>query len=105
MIIVYNVSPGMAFQGYVIHGKPKFIGLPNILLQRMAVPELVHHDLTGPNVASAIRSLLDASAARREQIEAFREIDEITGPPDAITKTAHLALAMLSSPPSSASIG
>jgi lipid-A-disaccharide synthase len=97
MVVVYRVTAGMVAEAKLLGLKrPEFISLPNILLRRMAVPELVHTDLTPEAVRSALFGLLEDGVPRNRQLEAFNEIDALLGGDDAITRTAELALSMLS---------
>jgi lipid-A-disaccharide synthase len=54
--------------------KTPFISLPNILLGRAAVPELLQQAATAQALAAALGPLLGAGAAAREQIRALADI-------------------------------
>lgn len=95
MVVVYRVSKTVELEAKLIGFKrPKFIALPNILLDRDAVPELVQHDATPEAVRAALTRLLDDGPERARQLAAFEELDTLLGPADAITKTAELALSL-----------
>jgi len=99
MVVIYRVSRGMALQAKLTGFSPTFIALPNIMLDRHAVPELVHTAATPAALATMLFDVMQEGQERRAQLAAFKEIDEITGPDDAITKTAELALDLIRRPP------
>lgn len=99
MVVVYRVSAGMALQATVTGFNPTFIALPNILLDRHAVPELVHKAATPAALATVLFEVMQEGKTRRDQLAAFGEIDTLTGPSDAITQTAKLAVQLIRRPP------
>lgn len=93
MVIVYRVPKSMEIESKLIGFKqPKYIGLPNILLQRDVVPELVHLDATPQAIRSCVDNLWQDGPQRSRQLQDFDELDTTLGPADAITQTARLAL-------------
>lgn len=75
MVISY-VMDGHQARVYEKINRP-MIGLPNIVLKRLAAPELV---LSQPDVGpllGAVRTLLDDKTARQAQIEAFGEMSNL----------------------------
>jgi lipid-A-disaccharide synthase len=99
MVVIYRISPGMALQAKLTGFRPTFIALPNIILDRHAVPELVHSVATPAALATMLFDVMQEGQERRGQLAAFKEIDELTGPDDAITRTAVLALDLIRRPP------
>ena len=95
MVVIYKVSPGMALQAKLTGFSPNFISLPNIILDRHAVPELVHTGATPAALATLLFDVMQEGQERRGQLAAFKEIDEATGPDDAISQTAMLALDLI----------
>ena len=71
--------------------RPKFIALPNILLDRMIVPEFVQDEATPKTISAALKEL-ESGARREAQLLAFEELNHILGPDDAITETARWIL-------------
>ncbi len=69
----------------------RFITLPNLLLEREVVPELLQDAATPEALAAAAGALLDDP---REQRAAFRELRAVLGPPDALARCAAFALAL-----------
>ena len=96
MVVVYRVSRAMEIEAKLIGFKrPKFIALPNILLDRPVVPELVQEEASPEAVRRHLGELLEDGVARRAQLDDFAELDRILGPEDAITRAAQLAAGML----------
>lgn len=75
--------------------KLKWIGLPNLLLDRAVVPEFVQRELADEPVAQAVGELLGDGDARRLQLEAFREIESLLGDTSASRRTCDIALELL----------
>lgn len=65
-------------------GRPA-ISLPNIVLHRSVVPELVQSAPDATTLTNAVRALLDNKKARQDQIEAFGELADLMeqGTPEA----------------------
>jgi len=99
MVVIYRVNNGMRLQAAIAGFKPDFISLPNIILNRHAVPELVNRMATPAALATELFDVLQEGKERRDQMAAFDEIDDLTGPSDAITRTAQLALDLIRRPP------
>ncbi|MEZ0327395.1 MAG: phosphopantetheine-binding protein [Fimbriimonas sp.] len=95
MVVVYKLSKGMELEAKLLRIKrPKYIALPNILMDAPVVPELVQQDATPQNVATQLEKLLKDSSL---QLREFEKLDELLGPSDAITQAAILACEMLKS--------
>lgn len=75
MVVAYVLDPHQA-RIYTKHGRPP-VSLPNIILGRLAVPELVQDEADAAPMVSAIRSLLDDKKARQDQAEAFGELSNL----------------------------
>jgi lipid-A-disaccharide synthase len=90
MVIVYRISKMMQMEAKVVGFKrPKFIGLPNILLNREVVPELVDTEATTDAIREAVDALMaEGSEVAERQREGFAELNELLGPDDAISRTA-----------------
>ncbi|AIE85653.1 lipid-A-disaccharide synthase [Fimbriimonas ginsengisoli] len=97
MVVVYRLSPAVMIEAKLLRIKrPKFIALPNILLDRTLVPEFVQDEATPAAVAEALTAIWKDGQARESQLQGFRELDILLGPDDAITQTAKLALLVAS---------
>jgi lipid-A-disaccharide synthase len=99
MVVMYRLSKLTEIEVRLRGVRPKFISLPNILLDRPTVPELIQQDATPENVWRSLRPLLASGAERAGQIAAFKEIEQQLGPPDALSRTADLAVRMLTQAP------
>ena len=95
-VVVYEASEAMRREERILtrlglFRRPEYVALPNILLQRGAVPELV--DRVDP---LALRARLDAlwtdGPEREAQLAAFEELDALLGPDDAVARTAEWAM-------------
>lgn len=98
MVVVYQISKAMIREAKLIRMKrPRFISLPNIIMDREIVPELADERQVEPaNLRQWIDRLLIDEAVRSKQLEDFRELDLLLGDDRAITKTAELAIKMVS---------
>lgn len=67
-VIVYRVSPLTYLLGRTLVRLPR-VGLPNVVLGRDAVPELLQGACTGPRVARALEGILAGGIQAREEAE------------------------------------
>lgn len=95
MVIVYRVSWFTEMIANHFNKIPNFIGLPNIFLGRMAVPELIQHRLTPDRLAAVATELLENPAARARQKADLAEVMTHLGKPGAHGRVADLVLQML----------
>ena len=96
MVVVYRLSPMMLAETRLLRiQRPKFFALPNILLDRPAVPELLQDEASPEAICSSLEPLLAPTPERKAQLAAFHELDQLLGPMDAITRAARLALSMV----------
>jgi lipid-A-disaccharide synthase len=73
----------------------RFITLPNILLDRALVPELLQEDATPVRLAVAIGELLADPGA---QLAGMREMRALLGPPDALARCAEFVAEIVRAP-------
>jgi lipid-A-disaccharide synthase len=91
MVVLYRLTRSMQIEAKLLRIKrPKYVALPNILLDRMAIPELVNDEAEPRGLRERLNELLSNGDARAAQLVAFREFEVLMGPDDAITKTAEL---------------
>lgn len=92
MVVIYKVSHAVLVETKILRFKrPRFYSLPNILLQREAVPEFIQETA----LPDLIRAGLESAIANPDpQLAAFDELETLLGPTDAITKTAAFAVDM-----------
>jgi lipid-A-disaccharide synthase len=75
MVILYRGSWIQEIEYYLLHRRRiQFIGMPNIILDRMAFPELIQHQASPEGIAAAALPLLTDPAARRQ---AAIDLDEV----------------------------
>lgn len=89
-VVAYKVSKLVELQARLIRLKVLHIAQPNILLDRDVVPEFIQHAATPEAIRRELRALLDDGSVREGQFAAFRELDEILGPDDAIDRSVEL---------------
>lgn len=89
-VVVYRVSPWAELEFYIRRPKFKFVSLPNILLDREVVPELLQHDATPVRIREGLDKLLRDGQERESQLAAFEEIKTLVGTGDVFGSTAEL---------------
>ncbi len=93
MVILYKVSPIQEFEYMLFHrGRIRFIGMPNIILDRMAFPELIQHEASPEGIAVAALPLLTDRAVLAQTEEDLGQVRASLGEPGAIGRTADLIL-------------
>lgn len=96
MVICYRVSPFTEVQARLFYRLPRFIGLPNIIIDRMAVPELIQHDLTPENLSARAFELLESEELYNQQKKDFADVVAHLGEPGAHERVAAMVVEMLS---------
>lgn len=97
MVVIYRLSKVMKLEGKLLglDKKVKFVSLPNIFLDRPAVPELLGDFATPEAIRRCLDDLLEDSSARAAQLAAFEELGFMLGPDDCIERTAELIVGLL----------
>jgi lipid-A-disaccharide synthase len=94
MVIMYRLSPVSYGLARMLVRVP-FIGMPNLILGKAAVPELIQADVTPERVAAEARAILD-DPARAAQIRAdLARVRALLGEPGAARRAALIAARML----------
>ena len=96
MVVVYQADDKMRMEARImirlgLFRRPEFFSLPNILLQRGAVPEMVDQ-VDSVALRARLEALWADGSEREAQIAAFEELDALLGPSDAIERTAEWAM-------------
>ncbi len=94
MVVFYKVGKLVEMEAKLVGFKARWIALPNILLERDAVPELVQSAATPERMRAELCPLLEDGPAREGQLAAFEEIRRLLGGERAVTQTAELALSL-----------
>ncbi len=81
MVITYKANP---ISAWVVRRtlQTRFVGLPNILLNREAVPELIQENATPEQLTAALDQLLSNETAYKTQQESFQELRKLLLPSD-----------------------
>ncbi|GAB4271068.1 MAG: lipid-A-disaccharide synthase [Candidatus Rifleibacteriota bacterium] len=95
MVIGYRVSMMTEIQARLFYRLPKFIGLPNIIINRMAIPELIQHDMTPENLANTALELLESPEKYEQQKKALAEVVSHLGEPGAHERVAAMIVKLL----------
>jgi lipid-A-disaccharide synthase len=94
MVVAYRMSAfSYALARRLV--KVPFIAMPNLLLGRRVVPELVQQDATAEGIAREARRILDDEAGRDRMKSDFAEIRRVLARPGAADAAAGLALELL----------
>src|SRR5690348_7264686 len=100
MVVVYRVSPLTAWiaRRFVITEDLDRSGfsIPNIVLGRRAVPELLQDSVSGPRIAREVERLLEPREAARIRTD-LAEVCRRLGPPGAVGRAAAEVLTVLDS--------
>ncbi len=94
MVILYRLSWLMELEARLLglKKKIKMIGLPNILAEKMIVPELIQHDATPEAIATNALRLLNDVESRHEVKQELHKVREMMGEPGASARAARVVL-------------
>ena len=96
LVVIYKLPKIAEVEAKIVRFKmPEFIALPNILLQRRVVPELIQRNATPKNLRAELDRIISDSDVRETQLDAFNDLEQMLGSSDAITRTAQLALRLI----------
>ena len=99
MIVVYKFPKSAEFEAKILEklglfSRPKFISLPNILLEQEIVPEFVQENATVEKCTTALQKLRTDPRASASQIEGFDRLAKLLGEPHAITESAQFIVSL-----------
>jgi len=98
MVLMYRLAPVTYLLARLLVRVP-FIGMPNLILGRRAVPELVQGEVTPFRIAAEARAIL-TEPGRAEAVRAdLAQVRERLGAPGAARRAAAIALEMLAAAP------
>lgn len=94
MVIMYRLAPVTYALARLLVRVP-FIGMPNLILGRAAVPELIQNEVTPERIEAEARRILE-DPALAERIRAdLAQVRHLLGEPGAARRTAEIAARML----------
>ena len=91
-VVIYKLSLAMSMEAAVVRPKVPYVSLPNILLDRWVLPELVHKKARVELLRNEIATLMEDGPAREAQLASFQKLSDLLGPSDALTRTARFAV-------------
>lgn len=94
-VVIYCGSKMMELESKILKPSFKYISLPNIILDRPLIPEMIQQEASPEKIRNNLEPLLYDTPERKKQIEGFNEINELLGPDDAIDKCAQHILEFL----------
>lgn len=94
MVICYRLS-AVSFAVARALVRVPFIGMPNLILDKRAVPELVQGDVTPERIAAEARAILDDPERAAEIESDLRRVRERLGKPGAAGRAARIAADMM----------
>jgi lipid-A-disaccharide synthase len=89
-VAMYVISPAQVRIAHKVYSG-KYITLPNLILGRELVPELLQDDATPERLADSVEAVLRDPSS---QYDAFAELRERVGPPTALDDCARFAVAL-----------
>ncbi len=95
MVVLYRGDWLMRLEYFIRRPKLKYIALPNVILDRQVVPELIQNQATPEALAHHLRPLLYATDVRGKQLSAFQELRRLLGPSDALSRCAQMVIKLM----------
>ena len=90
VVALYIIAPVLVRHARSVYSG-KYITLPNLVLDRSVVPEILQTDATPENLAAAMDEVLSDPLT---QYDAFLELRRKLGPPDALDRCAKFCVAL-----------
>lgn len=75
MVITYIMHPITAWLGRLLI-RTKYIGLPNIILNKLFVPELIQEKCTPEGIFKEVNKLLEKKKEHDAQVKGFEELSD-----------------------------
>lgn len=94
-VALYVVSAAQARYGRRVY-RGRYVTLPNLVLQRAVVPEILQEAATPERLAAELDAILTDP---QPQLDGFAAVREALGPPDALEQWARFVLALAAADP------
>jgi lipid-A-disaccharide synthase len=88
MVIVYKVSKATEWAARLLTHLPDYFGVPNLILGREAVPELLQESATPEMVSRACLDILDSPEKQQQIREDLTKVVRYLGKPGAGLRVA-----------------
>jgi lipid-A-disaccharide synthase len=94
MVVVYKVArlTELILRTFIV---TQFVAMPNLILGKRVVPELLQQDCTPQRIAAEVLKLLDSPVARDQMLAGLAEVRGKLGPGGAISRAADTIVRML----------
>lgn len=99
MVIMYRVNAFTAWIARKLVTKTAFFGLPNLVLNRLVVPELLQEEVTPERLALELSKMIDHPEERRKVSANLAELRTSLGKLGATDRVAEILSSYLSQPP------
>ena len=77
MVVIYKLNLLNSDFAFILHLHKRSISLPNLILKKNLVPELIQKDCNALNISKNLIELFDNETKRNNQLKGFNEIHEI----------------------------
>src|SRR5262249_12047943 len=94
MVIMYRLAPVTYAVARLLVRVP-FIGMPNLILRKAVVPELIQGEVTAERIAHEVRAILDRPSRTAEIPAHLAQVRRLLGEPGAARRAAEIAARML----------
>lgn len=98
MIIMYRGSKLLEFEYNLLKHKIKMFGMPNLICEKMVIPELVQHEANPQRLLQESENIWPGRAGADAQKAAFTVIREQLGQPGATLRAAQMIVLRLQQP-------
>ena len=95
LIMVYRGTRAMALQHRLVNLATDYYAMPNIIANRLVVPELIQNDVTPQRLAEEVLDLYTNKSRCHQMKQDLAQIRTELGPPGASQRAAELALALM----------
>ncbi len=102
MVVVYRISwlSSLIYRSLEAdehRGKPVMVALPNLIMQRKFLPELLQEQLTYQNLTLELRKMIEDEQESKSLRDELAKMRELIGPPGVMERAAQLIMELLDS--------